>query len=359
MVSFGPDNAVGGLIATVGGTRDTDATGDYRGTSGGGDDLRPAAVEFVGGSGAATDVELYALLRRQLLVAGVICVALVVCASLALAYRLAAAAARDQGPPLTPAVFLARNLGNVVALAVFVLMTAALWRVPPATVRGLRAAELLFFGLLAAGVGGGLFDPGWLAALERAEGHPAPARPDEHLAPAYVYAANSTLVLLLYAVLVPNTWRRCAAVTGLMGAAPVLAFAGYAGWARPVPPAVLAEVLMPLGLYAAAAVAAVAFASARIDRYRRLAREARRFGQYVLGDRLGAGGMGEVYRAEHVLLRRPCAVKLVRAERAGDPEALRRFEREARATAALTHPNTVQVFDYGRAADGTLTRSNE
>src|SRR5262249_60827166 len=62
----------------------------------------------------------------------------------------------------------------------------------------------------------------------------------------------------------------------------------------------------------------------------------------------------EVYRAEHALLRRPCAIKLIRPEKAGDPATLERFEREVQATAALTHPNTVQVYDYGRADDGTF-----
>jgi serine/threonine-protein kinase len=64
--------------------------------------------------------------------------------------------------------------------------------------------------------------------------------------------------------------------------------------------------------------------------------------------------MGEVYLAEHVLLRRPAAIKLIRPERAGDPKNLARFEREVKTTATLTHPNTVQIFDYGHAEDGTF-----
>jgi serine/threonine-protein kinase len=63
--------------------------------------------------------------------------------------------------------------------------------------------------------------------------------------------------------------------------------------------------------------------------------------------------MGEVYLAEHQLLKRPCAVKLIRPDRVTDPTALARFEREVRLTATLSQPNTVQVYDYGRTEDGT------
>ncbi len=87
---------------------------------------------------------------------------------------------------------------------------------------------------------------------------------------------------------------------------------------------------------------------------REKAREARELGPYVLKRLLGTGGMGEVYLAEHRLLKRPCAVKLIRPDRAGDPQTLARFEREAQATARLKHPNTVEVFDYGRTEDGTF-----
>lgn len=81
---------------------------------------------------------------------------------------------------------------------------------------------------------------------------------------------------------------------------------------------------------------------------------AKELGQYVLRRSLGEGGMGHVYLAEHRFLKRPCAVKMIRPEQAQDEVALARFEREVQSAAGLTHPNTVQVYDYGRSDDGTF-----
>lgn len=118
-------------------------------------------------------------------------------------------------------------------------------------------------------------------------------------------------------------------------------------------------------------------ASAAATRVYRLTRDlarARALGSYRLVKRIGAGGMGEVWRAEHRMLARPAAIKLIRPDAlggspapAGDarnavaprrssssasPTLLKRFEREAQATANLTSPHTIQVYDFGVTDDG-------
>jgi serine/threonine-protein kinase len=80
--------------------------------------------------------------------------------------------------------------------------------------------------------------------------------------------------------------------------------------------------------------------------------EMRSIGQYRLRRRLGKGGMGEVWAAWHETLKREVAIKLLRPDILEHEAAIVRFEREVRATAELTHPNTVRIFDYGVTAEG-------
>ncbi len=103
-------------------------------------------------------------------------------------------------------------------------------------------------------------------------------------------------------------------------------------------------------LWAIAGVAVSTIASRVIYGLRKKALEARQLGQYTLEEKIGQGGMGEVYRARHAMLRRPTAVKLLAGD--GSEDQLRRFEKEVRLTAQLTHPNTISVYDYGRTPDG-------
>ena len=87
---------------------------------------------------------------------------------------------------------------------------------------------------------------------------------------------------------------------------------------------------------------------------------AQEMGSYTLEENLGGGGMGEVWQASHRMLARPAAVKLIRPEvlmgmQTGEIERLnRRFEHEVQATAALSSPHTVDIYDYGLAQDGTF-----
>ncbi|MFI5008597.1 MAG: serine/threonine protein kinase, partial [Solirubrobacterales bacterium] len=72
-----------------------------------------------------------------------------------------------------------------------------------------------------------------------------------------------------------------------------------------------------------------------------------RVGPYEVVGLIGAGGMGEVYRAKDLRLSRDVAIKVLPATALGDPDRMRRFEQEARAAGSLNHPNVVAIFDTG------------
>lgn len=164
------------------------------------------------------------------------------------------------------------------------------------------------------------------------------------------------LLIFAHAIFIPNSWRRAAVVCASIAALPLLVTvltAAFDEKTRQVlleDPAPLVDMTLAL-----AATAAVAIIGVRTINYMRSEMfEAKQFGRYRLRELLGSGGMGEVYLAEHQLLRRPCAIKIIRPERAGDAKMLARFEREVQATAKLSHWNSVYIYDYGHTADGTL-----
>jgi hypothetical protein len=112
--------------------------------------------------------------------------------------------------------------------------------------------------------------------------------------------------------------------------------------------------LMLLLLLVLCAVGMLLFSFANVRSLRRLSAvelKLKQLGQYTLEEKIGEGGMGVVYRAKHALMRRDTAVKLLLPDRA-DPETIQRFEREVCLTCQLTHPNTIQVYDYGHTPEG-------
>ncbi|HYU15557.1 MAG TPA: serine/threonine-protein kinase, partial [Candidatus Acidoferrum sp.] len=164
------------------------------------------------------------------------------------------------------------------------------------------------------------------------------------------------LVLLCRATIVADRWQRAVLPIGLIATAhpatlAVLALfdGGMAAQFRD-PAALAGFALNQMFLFAAAAVSLVG--GHMMWGLRRQVFEARSLGRYRLKQRIGAGGMGEVWAAHHQALKRDVAVKILRPETRGDAGAIARFEREVRATAELTHPNTVRVFDYGVTEDG-------
>jgi len=106
-----------------------------------------------------------------------------------------------------------------------------------------------------------------------------------------------------------------------------------------------------LGTLVGLAVLAVLGSMWNVRRLRLAVGDARVIGQYRLERQLGEGAMGKVYLARHALLKRPTAIKLLKAHLATD-EMIGRFEREARLASQLVHPNTIGIYDYGRTPDG-------
>jgi serine/threonine-protein kinase len=223
------------------------------------------------------------------------------------------------------------------AVALLALM-AFLWRIVlvrgKRTLRTLHGLDLVYSVVVGAAFGASAF-------LQR-ELHPA----------GYLSIVYSTFTVYARALIVPSSAQRTAVASAatfapMIVAALVLAFTSHQELPGP------AFFLGCLGLSAMPIVLS-AFGSWTIYGLRRKLDAAMQLGKYTTERKLGAGGMGTVYLAHHVLLRgRPIAIKVIQPEKLGSA-SLARFEREVQATSKLTHPNTVAVYDYARSPDGTF-----
>jgi eukaryotic-like serine/threonine-protein kinase len=244
---------------------------------------------------------------------------------------------------------------NATVILSLVGLVVLLWSRWPIPLAGLKALELGMVGLLA-----GLF--AWVQYRVTLESSVRGDLMRSQFVLKNVVLLTAVLILT-YGLYVPKGWRRTAVVVGPLALFPFATLAVLAlrhpeamawlgeGWlSGPAPRAF--EFTFDGMILIILAVGAT-YGARTISWLRREVAEARRLGQYHLRRLLGAGGMGEVYLAEHLLLKRPCAVKLIRPACATNPRALERFEREVRLTAALSHPNIVEIYDYGRAEDGT------
>lgn len=187
------------------------------------------------------------------------------------------------------------------------------------------------------------------------------AQPGEEQLMAGLFAL--TVTMMARAVLIPSTATRTFCLSWF-SASPLLlvSFLFHEPAAVPEFSPLFLQLLVSLNalLWMIIAVTLSTVTSSTIYGLRQQVKKASEIGQYTLEEKIGSGGMGEVWRARHRMLIRPAAVKLVTPRDLGstpsrDPELrMRRFEREARATAGLKSPHTVQLYDFGVTDDGTL-----
>lgn len=300
-----------------------------------------AAFPVAGAVGSGFDEELRRLLRSRLILVHLLDLAYVVLLEVMFFLTSADAQAVREKVPVLLVIPLAQSLIGAIVL----------WWCPGMSFRSLRLWELIHFGSHAA-----LYGLLRFAAMSAAAARDAS---DVDIS----FRAAVTLffflpLILAYGVLIPNTWRRNILVVIGLAAVPFVALVAAAA-ANPIQlgpplPKLVFQTAANLLFPAAIAVFAASRAAALHRRAFEAERRAEQVGQYALKRRLGEGGMGEVWLAEHRLLKRPCAVKFVRPELSADPRTAARFAREVQAVTGLTHFNTVRVYDYGRADDGSF-----
>ena len=165
----------------------------------------------------------------------------------------------------------------------------------------------------------------------------------------------ATQILTVRAALVPSSLKYSLLLAAVVGL-PICIFTGL-GWPAMLPPrfSIASDdrgFLIAFGtnwwLFTGAACGVIARV---VHRLQSEVQMAKRLGQYELGEKIGEGGMGTVFRARHAMMKRPVAIKLLPAA-AADQDAISRFEREVQLTSQLSHPNTVVIHDYGRTHEG-------
>jgi serine/threonine-protein kinase len=241
---------------------------------------------------------------------------------------------------------------NGAVFALLAVLGSGMCRRCPMTTRKLRWLELVVFGLPAVY----FLDAGIVSLISLHQG--ATAGGDALVAGQMRLSESPSvpwmMLIFVYAMYIPNTWGRAAAFIGTLASIPVLTALVGLIISEPLRQVLTWNGLVVLMLVMALSGFVCVWGVHTIGQLRSEAFQARQLGQYRLTQLIGSGGMGEVYLAEHQMMKRPVAIKVIRPNRANDPAALARFEREVRATSRLSHWNTIEIFDYGRTADGTF-----
>lgn len=162
------------------------------------------------------------------------------------------------------------------------------------------------------------------------------------------------ILIFTYGIFIPNSLKGVISVVSLMVISPIVGAVMTGMKIEQVSEVLYSGGLSEMIILLLIAATTAVYGSHRVDSLRREAFDAKSVGMYTLRKQIGSGGMGEVYLAQHRLLKRPCAIKLIRRDKVDDENVLLRFESEVQATAGLTHPNTIEIYDYGHTEEGTF-----
>jgi serine/threonine-protein kinase len=255
----------------------------------------------------------------------------------------------NQGADAFATIHIYRNVG-VVRLVILGAILAILSRRQTYSQAYLRAVEYSLFGVLTL-----------LWIYSRYESILASANAadfDELLLDGRTSMIGLFLLIIVHGIFIPHRWQETASVVLTMALAPALVLVLYEArhpeLAQQVTELMSWRYVSTNILIVLVGAVLATYASYVLNGLRKEIHDAKRYGQYQLLSKLGSGGMGDVFLAEHVLMKRPCALKLIHSEAAANPTALARFEREVKTTAGLTHPHTIEIFDYGHTDDGTF-----
>jgi len=242
-------------------------------------------------------------------------------------------------------------LADVLSLTLLVTFSAGLFLKKGWTYKQLRGIELAIMATATLAIGFNQYQE--LAKAVASGSELVQAR----LAGAWV---GVIWLVLIYGMFIPNTWKRAVSIMLPITLMPplirTLISLRYPELRQLIGPEQVSYSLLLMLVTLGSGV----FGAHVINRLRKQVFEAKELGQYHLVDKIGSGGMGEVWKARHRMLARPAAVKVIRPEMLGAQDAqaaqhiLRRFEREAQATAALTSPHSIALYDFGLTDEGVF-----
>jgi serine/threonine-protein kinase len=180
----------------------------------------------------------------------------------------------------------------------------------------------------------------------------------------YRAAISFFALIVVYGMFIPNNWRRAAVVIAGIAVTPALfatvLWVGYPKLRVALSPVLSTQDVSFTALFILGGSVISVIGAHLVDTMRTNTARMRETGMYQLKEKIGSGGMGEVWKAEHRLLARPAAIKMIRsdvlaANGNGQADSLvRRFHREARITASLRSPHTVELYDFGNTLAGTF-----